>query len=475
MPSLRWRLALAACAGALAGGGVALVAEELLPGERLLPTPLVAALAAAGSAAAAWGSAGSVASALRTVAQRLARFAAGDTGNGLYLPRADEVGELARVCNELGRVLRRQGREVAAERERFRTALDHMDAGVLLLDAGGRVILSNRAARRMLGLTAADHGRRHVEALRDFQLSEAIEAALTSGRSLKRELTLIGVGERFVDASLVVTGEEGRPGGVVAVLHDVTERRRQERLRAEFLANVSHELRTPVTAIQGFAETILEGGADTPERLRSFLGFIDREARRLGRLVEDLLDLVRLEERQVPLVRREVDLAELAQEVVARFRPEAERRRLRLEVEGRRPVYAFVDADRVEQVLVNLLDNAFKFTPPGGCVTVAVEAGEEGSVLLRVSDTGQGMPEEEVPLIFERFYRVEKGRSRRQGGTGLGLAIVRQIAEAHGGRVWARSAPGAGSTFYVALPRWAPATAPAPTPGGEEEKDGGSS
>lgn len=459
MPSLRWRLFSASAGGALAGLGAAALAGEVL-GERGLPLPAAAALVVASAGLGAFAAAGGLASGLGEVADRLRRLAAGEAVGRCRIYRGDELGALAAAANALVERLERQGRDLSAERERFQAILTHMDAGVLYVGGDGRLLLANPAARPLLGLTAADLGRGHVEALRDYRISEAVEEVARSGRSLKRELTLIGAGERVVDAGLVATGPPGARGGVVVVLHDVTERQRLERLRSEFLGNVSHELRTPVTVIRGFAETLLEGAPEIPDAYRSFLTFIDRESRRLERLVEDLLDLVRLEEKQVSLVRAEVDLVELAEETLSRFRPEAERLGLDLVfAPARRHLHAFVDPDRVEQVLVNLLDNAFKYTPAGGRVTVAVAAEGEDTALLSVADTGQGMPEGEVELIFERFYRVDKGRSRRQGGTGLGLAIVRRIVEAHGGRVWARSAPGAGATFFVALPRRPPEVA----------------
>ncbi|MBX6378243.1 MAG: PAS domain-containing sensor histidine kinase, partial [Clostridia bacterium] len=202
-----------------------------------------------------------------------------------------------------------------------------------------------------------------------------------------------------------------------------------------------------------FAETLLEGGADDPEVLRTFLGFIQQEANRLARLVEDLLDLVRVEARQAGLVQQETDLRAFVRRVVERTLPRAREAGLELLLEEPGvPVYATVDRDRIEQVLVNLVDNALKYTPTGGRVTVTL--GDEGeTVLVRVRDTGPGIPREALARVFERFYRVDRGRSRQVGGTGLGLAIARHIVEAHGGSIWVESEVGRGATFAFRLPK----------------------
>lgn len=470
MGSVRWRLVAASLAGSVAGAVLVSVLGGGGLGDGALPVVLVLT---ATTALAVYLAAAALSSSLREIATRVASGVREHHEGGGLVGRSEEVDRLVRASQDLATALANVERTVAAERERFNAVLAHMGTGVLFIDHRGRLRLANAVASRMLGLSEADIGRGHVEAIRDFHLSELIDEVLKYGRGLKRELTLIHAGERQVEAGCVIVGgregnEQAAPGaGVVVVLHDVTERWRLERLRAEFIANVSHELRTPVTAIKGFAETLLEGALEEPDARRRFVAFIDREAQRLGRMVQELLELVRFEEKQVSLVRREVDLTDLVVQTVERARPEAAKLGLRLGTSvPPRPLYAFLDADRIEQVIANLLDNAFKFTPPGGQVTVGVEQAGDGSYILSVADTGQGMPAEEVGLIFERFYRVDKGRSRAKGGTGLGLAIVKQIVEAHGGRAWATSAPGAGATFFVTIPRWAPEPPAQIPPGG---------
>ncbi len=427
--------------------------------ERLRQLSAAAGLAVTAAALIGYLLAQQATRSLQEVTEVARRLAAGHLEQRVYWGGGDELGDLAAALNRTAEALQARNQESWEERERLAAVLAHMESGVLLVDARGRVVVANPAARRLLGLGERDVERPHIEVTRNFHLSEAIDEVFHSGVAVRRELTLVHGGERWVEVSLApIGGHEGRPGGVLAVINDVTERRRLEQLRSDFVANVSHELRTPVTAIQGFAETLLDGGLEDAETCRACVGFIDREARRLSRMVEDLLELARLEARQVSLVRQDLDMVQLARETVERFADRAARDGilLRTELPARR-VGAYVDADRIEQVLVNLLDNALKYTPSGGSVTVRLEEVEpEDCVRLSVADTGAGMPPGELDRIFERFYRVDKGRSRQTGGTGLGLAIVKQIVEAHGGSVRAESAPGAGAVFHVSLPRWRP-------------------
>jgi signal transduction histidine kinase len=246
----------------------------------------------------------------------------------------------------------------------------------------------------------------------------------------------------------------GRDGGTVVLLRDVTEERKLDELRRDFVANVSHELRTPLTILKSYLETLLGGAVQQDRRLtRRFLLVLQRETDRMVRMVNDLLQLSRLDYQQGPGERRSVDLAALLREVTGGMALRLERRglALRLGLPSTLPSVSG-DPEQLKQVLNNLLENAVKFTPRGGRVTVEVVA-QEQAVYVKVCDTGMGIPPEDLPRIFERFYRVEKGRSRQHGGTGLGLSIVRQIVESHGGAVWAESQVGQGTCVTFSLPR----------------------
>jgi two-component system phosphate regulon sensor histidine kinase PhoR len=237
----------------------------------------------------------------------------------------------------------------------------------------------------------------------------------------------------------------------VAVVRDVTDLRRSERLRRELVANVSHELRTPLTSIKGFVETLLAGALRDEQNSRRFLEIIEAETNRLTKLVDDLLELSRLESKGVTFRMQPVDLGQLCRAVVDRQQPRAERSGVQLDCSAQSGVVVVADPDRVEQVLTNLVDNALKFTPEGGHIRVRVEVrGAEAWVC--VEDTGRGIPPDDLPHVFERFYRADRSRTRTSGGSGLGLAIAKHLVEMQGGRIWAESTPGQGSVFSFAFP-----------------------
>jgi two-component system phosphate regulon sensor histidine kinase PhoR len=314
--------------------------------------------------------------------------------------------------------------------------------------SGGLTIaVANPAFARLCGLAGDAEGRAIRDAVRVPGVGDAIETALASGKPASREVQLAG---RALVASIDPLGGN-EPRQAVVVLIDVTEEKRLERLRREFVANASHELRTPVAAIVGVAETLAAGAADDPEARASFLEILMRHAQRLSRLTADLLDIARLEAGYKPRV-EVVDLAAAVDAVLATLQVKAEPKRIAL---GKSPLTKVrVSAERaaVEQILTNLVDNAIKYTPAGGRVDVRAE-GRGGKVRIVVEDSGPGIPEEHRSRLFERFYRVDDARSRDLGGTGLGLAIVKHLALANGGDVAVESEMGKGSRFIVSLPQ----------------------
>ena len=364
----------------------------------------------------------------------------------------DEVGGLARSLNRMAEELERRLTLLSRERSQLQSVLDGMVEGVVLIDAEGTILLANRAFERIFDARPPIAGRRPLEVARIPALQEILEEARTAGGPFTREITLGGSVEKCIQASLAPLQEEGRSVGTVAVFHDVTELKRLESVRREFVANVSHELRTPLTAIRGYAETLRDGALKDPEKALEFVQVIHRHAERLRELIDDLLDLSKVEQGKARLSPVPVPLAEVASQVAAVIRPLAQGKSQSLAIEIPRDLpFLRADRDRLAQVLINLLDNAVKFTPEGGRIFLTAAA-REGRIVLDVSDSGVGIPPDEIGRIFERFYRVDRSRDRREGGTGLGLAIAKHLTLAMGGTIEVESVPGRGTTFRVTLP-----------------------
>ncbi len=369
-----------------------------------------------------------------------------------------EIGDLGREFNAMADQLSNTIEQRTSERNQMAAVLAHMHDGILITDAQGHIVGANAAACRLFE-TAPEKvtGRSLIEVTHSHELHHALRAALS--QEAGRQRLEVEVGKRKLAAVVTaVPGEERGPTGLV-VLQDVTELNRLERARRDFVANIGHELRTPLASIKLLVETLVISVKDDPEATQDFLRRIDVEVDGLTQLVRELLELSRIEFGEVPLDRKEVDLSDLLESAAGRLRAQAERANIALDVEvapSLQPAYA--DPDRVEQVLVNLLHNAIKFNHPGGRVTLRAEPGDDGWLRVSIKDTGPGIPPDDLPRIFERFYKVDKARTggpdgrEREGGTGLGLAIARHIVQAHGGQIWAESKYGEGSIFYFTLP-----------------------
>ena len=389
---------------------------------------------------------------LEAMARAASDFAGGRTAVRAEAGGDDEVAVLARSLNRMADEL--QERLVLLERERsqLRTVLEGMVEGVVLTDPTGRILLANDAFRRIFNAQLPVEGRRPLETARVPALQEAIESALEADEPVTREIALGGAQDKVIQASLASIRESGETVGAVAVFHDVSELKRLERVRREFVANVSHELRTPLTAIKGYAETLRDGGLRDPETAAEFVRVIHRHAERLRALIEDLLDLAAVEQGEARIDLAPVALRDVATQAEAVARPAAagKRHTLTLDVPGDLP-RVLADRDRLGQVLINLLDNAVKFTPEGGRIEVSARP-SSGRVVVSVKDNGVGIPPEDLGRIFERFYRVGRSRDRREGGTGLGLAIAKHLTQAMGGTIEVESSTGSGTTFRVSLP-----------------------
>ncbi|MGE5506906.1 MAG: two-component system histidine kinase PnpS [Chitinophagales bacterium] len=386
------------------------------------------------------------------------RMAAGDLEARVYAGQAGELGELAEALNGLAREFTAMLHQTDRQRREVEAVLRSLSEVVIATDPAGRIVLFNAAAERAFAVEEAQAlGQPVLAVARLSGLAEGFADVLSGRPAEVREIAMLTPEARVYEAHLApVLRPEGGVGGAVAVLHDVTDLRRLEQMRSEFVANVSHELRTPLTSLQGFVETLQDGAADEPATRARFLDIIAGETTRLTQLVEDLLELSRLESGRLDLRRRPVALSALVDRTVSFYAALAAARQVALAVQlppDLPPVPG--DDDLLEQVLRNLVDNAIKYTPDGGrvCIKAALaETGGRQEVVVQVADTGPGIAPEHLPRLFERFYRVDRARSRALGGTGLGLAIVKHIVERHGGRVWVESAPGQGSTFSFALP-----------------------
>lgn len=363
-----------------------------------------------------------------------------------------ELGDLGRAFNTMTRQLRSSAEEIERSRVRLEVTLASLTDGVVITDNDERVMRLNRAAAGMMGARSATAvGHPLIEVARDHDLSALLDAALTDPPGTKpRQATIeLGRTRRVIDATAQRVTGAGEPLGLV-VLRDVTEMRRLESVRREFVANVSHELRTPLTSIKALVETLEAGAADDPEVSTDFFRRIVGEVDRLATLVDELLDLARLESGRLVLHREFLPPARVIADTVERLASQLARARLQLnlEVSDGLPLMP-MDQARIEQVLLNLIHNAIKFTPPGGVITVRAELNEDW-LRIDVQDTGVGVAADDLPRLFERFYKTD--RARHTVGTGLGLAIAKHIVQAHGGEIWADSEPGRGAMFSFTVP-----------------------
>ena len=371
-------------------------------------------------------------------------IAGGDLARRAPSLRQDEFGALGRAMNRMAEELAERMEKVRVARARLEVTLSTMADAVLSLDRDGVVRLANDAATSLFALSATPVGIKLWEAVRMPGIEEATRGVLKGGTPWTAALE---VGSRVLSLRLTPVRAGGE--GAVLVARDITEDRRYDDLRKEFVANASHELRTPLAMIQGYVETLLDGALRDEREAREFLGIIDRNVRRLAAVVADLLDLSRLESGAEVVAREQVDVAALFGRLREAFLPLASKRKQSLEAEGGGTLTA--DPGLLERALANLVDNAVKYTPEGGRIRMSAEV-VDGHLLLRVADDGIGIPAEDQARIFERFYRVDRSRSRDMGGTGLGLSIVKHVAQLHGGEVSVASASGKGSVFTLRLP-----------------------
>lgn len=382
------------------------------------------------------------------------RFSEGNFGRKIFLDSSDEIGELASALNKMAGEIEEKIKRIEVQNEQLKAVFQSMIEGIIVLDKDGRITSFNSTAEKIFNTTLKDCKDKYIlEMTRNNDIAQIAKDVLSKSRPISLELSLMWPKERVFKINATPILEKNIAIGCLLVIHDITEIRRLETIRKDFVANVSHELKTPLTSIKGFVETLLEGGAlEDKENSRNFLKIIQEQAERLGNLINDLLDLSSIESGKSGIRKELINIKQLSQEVVLRF--SAKIKQKKIEIKNEYPDDLMINADRnkIEQVLVNLIDNAIKFNKEKGEVILRAEASPD-SIKFYVEDSGAGIPEKDLSRIFERFYRVDKARSRELGGTGLGLAIVKHIIELHGGQVGVESIEALGSKFYFSIPR----------------------
>ncbi len=368
--------------------------------------------------------------------------------------RNDLYGKLAKGLEKLERAHTSHLSTLHGRMEEIQAILSSMAEGVIATDITGRISLINPTAAEFFNLSYGEGvGEFPYKVFPDSELGDVFHQVYVKGFPVEKEIKWSNP-ERVLNLHLApIRDEVDEIRGVVAVIGDVTKLRRLETMRQDFVANVSHELKTPLTSIKGFVETLLDSDLNDKETLRKFMTIISQEADRLNNLIHDLLDISRLESGQTEIHRKHLDLEALIDSIILSVANRIEAKQLELEKDLQAKTI-LGDEDLVREVFINLVDNAIKYTPAGGKIIVGSAKGE-GETMVYVRDTGIGIPAESLPRIFERFYRVDKGRSREMGGTGLGLSIVKHIMERHGGKVSVWSEPGQGSEFKLIFPdKW---------------------
>ncbi|MBS4021155.1 MAG: HAMP domain-containing protein [Dethiobacter sp.] len=391
---------------------------------------------------------------IREVTSKAAQIARGDFRQRIEVRSQDEIGHLGEMFNYLSCQLEETLREISSEKGKVEAILNHMTDGILALNSEGQLLHVNPAARKLLRVAGGEEpGHELVKMIAGgVNLPHLLESGIQQSREIVLDAHKCLLQAYFVPFLTPDAPQDTSFSGVLVVLHDITKERELARIQQEFVANVSHELRTPLTTIKSYTDALLGGAMRQPEVCLSFLTTMERETDRMVRLVKDLLVLSQLDYQQVSWGREERELNQLVAEVVAELKVKYYKKGRRLSVRiPQAPVVLAFDRDKLKQVLLNVIQNAYKYTGPGGNITVALES-DGKTVKVSVSDDGIGIPAEDLDKVFERFYRVDKGRSRELGGTGLGLSIAREIVEAHGGSISIDSKLNRGTEVVIMLP-----------------------
>ncbi len=380
------------------------------------------------------------------------QFAKGDTSIPLLEWDDEQLRFVAGTISQIVRGAQLKMDRNLREKEKLAIILNHMQEGVIGVDGGRNVLIHNPSASQILDSPQNGTGKSLIEFTHSPEMDEAVRLAVKEQKIISKEIEAGYPEKKILKINAIGTGPESSDICGILVINDITAVKHLERTRQEFVANASHELRTPLTSIKGFIETLLAGAAKDPGQSEKFLNIMNEDAERLNRLIEDLLDLSSIESRKMPLKLSRFSITEEIRKTLQLLEAPIQKKNIQVTEPsdtGLPPIYA--DRDRIRQVLLNLMDNAVKFNRPGGTLSIQAVSFPGGKIEVSVKDNGPGIPENLVPRIFERFFRVDKARSREEGGTGLGLAIAKHIIEAHGGQIFCESRPGEGSCFRFIL------------------------
>jgi two-component system phosphate regulon sensor histidine kinase PhoR len=390
---------------------------------------------------------------VKKIIQVSRKYSQGDFSHKIYHDSQDEIGELAKTLNKMASDIEEKIKDISSQSQQLRAVFNSMIEGVILTDQAGRIVSINQAIEKIFEVRKQDvESKIFLEAIRNNDISEVITSILSTGKPVSKEIVLTYPLQRIFEVNATPIFYNNLISGSLLVVHDITAIRRLETIRRDFVANVSHELKTPLTSIKGFVETLLSGALEDKENNRNFLKIIQNHAERLDSLVDDLLSLSHLESKGMTVNKKEFSLSLQVKEIISGFNSQIKNKGIEVINQLSKELVVNADHDRMEQVLINLIGNAIKFNKDRGNIRIYNQL-SGNDIKIIIEDSGIGIPEKDISRIFERFYRVDKARSRELGGTGLGLSIVKHIIELHGGRVGVESTEGLGSKFWFILPK----------------------
>jgi two-component system phosphate regulon sensor histidine kinase PhoR len=381
------------------------------------------------------------------------KFSVGDFSFRIFHDSKDEIGELADTLNKMAQDIEDKVSEIKIQNQKLSAVFNSMIEGVLVLDNTSHIVSVNSTVENIFSVSRQNvQGKFLLEAIPNNDIHEIINKVLKQAEYISQEISLVWPVHRIFQVNACPISENNKAKGCLLVIHDITEIRRLESIRRDFVANVSHELKTPLTSIKGFIETLLEGAIEDKENGRQFLKIIQEHAQRLDNLINDLLELSHIESGKVQIELEELKLKDIFDKVLSGFNAKLSKKKIEVKNNLLPELSIKADKNKMEQVITNLIDNAIKFNKEKGFIKIYSQD-LENKIKIIVEDSGVGIPPRDIPRIFERFYRVDKARSRELGGTGLGLSIVKHIVELHGGSVGVESTEDLGSKFFFILPK----------------------